>query len=205
MSKWEVRQGDALELLRGMPENSADLVFADPPYGVNKAAWDSDFSLNWLEDCARISRRFTVVTPGISNLLKMPQETSSARFVWVTSCWIANSRMRGALGFGHWIAAVVYCRNGESPYIQSPDFTRVTISGQMPDHPSPKPPGFMYWIVDKFSPKDGCVLDPFTGSGSTGVACAELGRDFLGFEIDETYCALARRRIGAAQPALAMA
>jgi len=48
------------------------------------------------------------------------------------------------------------------------------------------------------TPTGGVVLDPFAGSGSTGVACAEEGRDFIGIEIDEGYCEIARRRIAAA-------
>ena len=51
----------------------------------------------------------------------------------------------------------------------------------------------------------GLVLDPFAGSGTTGMVAVEEGRRFLGFELNEEYCDLARRRIGAAQPALAMA
>jgi site-specific DNA-methyltransferase (adenine-specific) len=48
------------------------------------------------------------------------------------------------------------------------------------------------------TPTGGTVLDPFMGSGTTGMACVLEGRDFVGIELDESYCAIARRRIAAA-------
>ena len=48
-------------------------------------------------------------------------------------------------------------------------------------------------------PNDGLVLDPFTGSGTTGVACIKTGRRFIGIEIDEKYCEIAAKRIQAAE------
>lgn len=44
-------------------------------------------------------------------------------------------------------------------------------------------------------PKDYIVIDPFMGSGTTGVACLELGRDFIGIELDEKYFNIAQQRI----------
>ena len=44
------------------------------------------------------------------------------------------------------------------------------------------------------------ILDPFAGSGATGIACRELGKRFTGFEIDSTYCDLARKGIEQSQP-----
>jgi site-specific DNA-methyltransferase (adenine-specific) len=69
-------------------------------------------------------------------------------------------------------------------------------------HPTQKPVKLMERIVAASCPEGGLVLDPFCGSGSTGVACVNLGRDFLGFEIDEGHCKLARRRLNAAQSPL---
>ena len=64
------------------------------------------------------------------------------------------------------------------------------------DHPTQKPVGLMQWCVAMTS---GAVLDPFMGSGTTGVACARLGRRFIGIEIDERYYDIACRRIAEAQ------
>lgn len=62
-------------------------------------------------------------------------------------------------------------------------------------HPSQKPIEIMTWCV-KSIPADGqTVLDPFMGSGTTGVACAKLGRKFIGIELDEKYFDIACKRI----------
>lgn len=50
-------------------------------------------------------------------------------------------------------------------------------------------------------PKGGRVLDPFMGSGTTAVACARQQREFVGYEINESYCAIARERVSAAAAA----
>ena len=66
-------------------------------------------------------------------------------------------------------------------------------------HPTEKPVSLMAELVDLFTDKGQSVLDPFMGSGTTGVACAKLGRPFVGIEIDPTYFDIALRRIEAAQ------
>lgn len=64
-------------------------------------------------------------------------------------------------------------------------------------HPTVKPTELMRWLVRLVTPKGGLVLDPFTGSGSTGCAAVREGFRFLGVELDEAYAELARRRIAA--------
>lgn len=62
-------------------------------------------------------------------------------------------------------------------------------------HPTTKPQPLMRELVSLFSDPGELVLDPFAGSGSTGVACRMLGRRFLGFELDAAYHAIATRRL----------
>lgn len=65
-------------------------------------------------------------------------------------------------------------------------------------HPTQKPPGLMKWCIG-FT-KDGSVIfDPYMGSGTTGIASAQMGRKFVGIEIDPGYFEVACRRIEAAQ------
>lgn len=68
------------------------------------------------------------------------------------------------------------------------------VKGAKP-FPSTKPQALMQNLVQLFSDPDELVLDPFAGSGSTGVACRKLGRDFLGWEIDPATHAIAERRL----------
>jgi DNA modification methylase len=63
-------------------------------------------------------------------------------------------------------------------------------------HPTEKAISVIKPLVETFSPPGGLVLDPFSGSGSTAVAAALAGRLYLGIELEEQYCQLARRRLG---------
>ncbi len=67
-------------------------------------------------------------------------------------------------------------------------------------HPTAKPIDLMRWLVATYSNPEDLVLDPFAGSGTTGVACVQLGRRFVGMELDETYHQLAVQRIAETQP-----
>jgi site-specific DNA-methyltransferase (adenine-specific) len=62
-------------------------------------------------------------------------------------------------------------------------------------HPTEKPVGLMKILIENSTVGGDLVIDPFMGAGSTGVACKELGRDFIGIEIDEKYFKIAQKRI----------
>jgi DNA modification methylase len=66
-------------------------------------------------------------------------------------------------------------------------------------HPTVKPVALMRWLVRLITPPGGMVLDPFMGSGTTGIACALEGMAFTGIEQDAEYLEIARRRIAHAQ------
>jgi site-specific DNA-methyltransferase (adenine-specific) len=67
------------------------------------------------------------------------------------------------------------------------------------EHPTQKPIELMEWLIKTYSNEGDTILDPFMGSGTTGVACVQTGRNFIGCEIDPTYFAIAERRIHDAQ------
>lgn len=71
-------------------------------------------------------------------------------------------------------------------------------------HPTVKPIELMRWLVKLVTPINGTVLDPFTGSGTTGIACAYEQRQFIGIEREAEYVAIAERRIAAAVPLFAV-
>lgn len=66
-------------------------------------------------------------------------------------------------------------------------------------HPTQKPVELMRWLVLTYSNEGDTIFDPFMGSGTTGVACVQTGRNFIGCEIDPTYFAIAEKRIAEAQ------
>jgi len=76
------------------------------------------------------------------------------------------------------------------------------LEGMPNGHPTIKPLALMRWLVRLVTPPGGTVLDPFTGSGTTGVACVNEGFDFVGIEQDAEYVEIARRRIEHAQGAI---
>jgi len=62
-------------------------------------------------------------------------------------------------------------------------------------HPTVKPIGVMLWLCKLITPIGGTVLDPFTGSGTTGIAALRAGFDFIGIEREPDYVTIARARI----------
>lgn len=66
-------------------------------------------------------------------------------------------------------------------------------------HPNEKPVGLLEWLVSKCTRQNETVFDPFMGSGSTGVACVNTGRKFIGMELDPGYFEVAKQRIEEAQ------
>lgn len=67
--------------------------------------------------------------------------------------------------------------------------------GEGNTHPTVKPVKLMEWLVKMVTPKNGKCLDPFMGSGSTGIAAIRTGRKFIGIEMDEGYFQIAKKRI----------
>lgn len=66
-------------------------------------------------------------------------------------------------------------------------------------HPTQKPVRVMEWCLGHIPDVWGVIIDPFSGSGTTGVACANLGRQFIGIEREQKYFDIACRRIEDAQ------
>jgi len=66
-------------------------------------------------------------------------------------------------------------------------------------HPTQKPVALMYYLLKTYSKENDLILDPFCGSGTTCVAAKMLGRRYIGIDISEKYCEIARKRIAAAE------
>lgn len=80
-----------------------------------------------------------------------------------------------------------------------------SVAGEeRPDHPCPKPLWLMEALVRDFTDPGETILDPFAGSGTTGVAAIRLGRNFIGWERDPKYHAIATKRLGAAREQLGL-
>jgi DNA modification methylase len=75
-----------------------------------------------------------------------------------------------------------------------------TSSGRANTHPTVKPIALMRYLVRLVTPPGGLVLDPYTGSGTTGIAAVLEGFSFLGCELSDEYCTIARARIAHHEP-----
>lgn len=78
------------------------------------------------------------------------------------------------------------------------DYSHGQLSNEGKEHPTQKPVPLMKWCLDKAG-RPALTLDPFMGSGSTGVACAQMGLGFIGIEAERRYFDVACRRVEDAQ------
>lgn len=187
---WQVIHGDCLEVLPTL--GKVDAVVTDPPYGIGfkDEEWDESIP-PWL-DPARAIAPLVVFTTGPLTLWNYPRPD------WIL-CWERpGSTARTVTGsFNHWSPIPVYGRGKWNPdCLRLPSCIDVSDNARI-DHPSPKPVRLMRWIIRGACPPGSTILDPFCGSGSTGVAALQEGMNFIGIEKEAKYVEIARRRIGA--------
>lgn len=85
--------------------------------------------------------------------------------------------------------------NGHQKYFYAPRVSK-SERGEYNNHPTPKPVDLMRWLISVYTPSsESKILDPFNGSGSTGVAAIGLGHNFVGIDMSEEYCSIAEKRI----------
>lgn len=200
MSNVTLYLGDCLEYMRGMADGCIDVVVTDPPYGANKAAWDATFPTEWYEHAKQLAPMTVIITG--SRGTKDSMRLVGDDFVDTIAARNLNGMTRGPIGFNNWLAAVIA---GSKPHkSNSWNFFEFSIREDMPDHPSPKPIEYMLKLIERVTNPGDTIFDPFMGSGTTGVACVQLGRNFIGCEIDPQYYAISERRIrdAQAQPSL---
>jgi len=93
---------------------------------------------------------------------------------------------------------------GRCAFYDGPTINSVGDKDRGIDHPTVKPTWLMESLIRDFTDPGDTILDPFAGSGTTGVAAIRLGRNFIGFEKDPKYHAIAMKRLNAAREQLTM-
>jgi DNA modification methylase len=179
--------------MRTLPPGRVDAVVTDPPYGCGKADWDDAFPTAWYAEARRIAPMVVIITGSCGLADSIPLVGSD--FVDVISAWNENGMTRGPIGYGNWLAAVVA---GSKPHMGQ-NFFKFSVTGHKVDHPSPKPIEYMLKLIERVTLPGMTICDPFSGSGTTAVACIRLGRSFIGCEISAHDFATAQRRIAQAE------
>lgn len=213
----EFLYGDCLQLLPQIPDESIDAVITDPPYGMLR--FDTD-QKNFLD----------VVGPAL-RLCWQKMKPNASMFVFMSTAEVVN--VANALGqplkrlfwmykpadctypFHGWLLtseAILWFVKGDKPNLverkpfRHDCYVHKTVGQEgVTGHPCVKP----LWVVRDLVlriPEGGVILDPFAGSATTGVACAQEGRSFIGMECDEVFFPIGQRRLFGAneQPMLAL-
>ena len=196
--------GDCRDILPTLPK--VDAVITDPPYGIGEAAgknarrnnlavakdfgndsWDDEPISPELIQMVREAGKWAVIFGG--NYYALP----------AAKCWLVWDKENGDSDFADcelaWtnlpkaVRRIRYMWNG-----------MLRANGEARgDHPTQKPIGVMAWAISHVPSPCRTILDPFMGSGTTGVACMNLGRQFTGIEREQKYFDIACRRIDDAQ------
>lgn len=212
MAEIKLILGDCLEEMKKITDKSVDLILTDPPYGIDvirktfnhknskpgqclahktyweDAEWDKKpITDEYIKEILRISK-FQIIWGGQYYLHILGD--CDGFFVWDKQndgCDQANFEMAwNNLGGSNRIFRYLW-RGMLQANMKEKEFKY---------HPTMKPLSLMRWCIEKTNAKT--IIDPFMGSGTTGVACQELGRNFIGIEISEKYFKIAERRINQA-------
>ncbi len=206
-------QGDCLEKMKDIPDNSIDMILTDPPYGMSFQSnhriekYDSiknDNSLDWLDcfvdEAWRVSKENTAhyVFCSFHNIDVFKQSFQKKFKIKNILVWEKNNTSMGDLkaDFAPKIEFILFLQKGRR-FIEGkrdPNIFKFARTGNK-NHPTEKPVDLNEYLLSKFSSENDTILDPFMGSGTTGVACKNLNRNFIGIELDETYFNIAKERI----------
>lgn len=236
--------GDALRILAGLPDESIDCVWTDPPYklsnggitcvagrmvSVDKGAWDKSggleadhqFNLDWTRECRRVLKPAGTiwvsgtlhVYPSVGMALLQNGFRLLNDIVWEKPNPPPNL---GCRTFAHSTELVLWAtkapKNSRHKYTfnyedmrrenggkQMKTVWRFTAPGKdekrYGKHPTQKPVALIERCLRASTHPGDLVLDPFAGSGSTGIAALKTRRRFIGVEVDSNYAAISAKRL----------
>lgn len=203
--------GDCLERMREIPDGSVDMVLCDLPYAVvnresnglrsmDKGKADViTFSLEQsLQDSLRVcsgSFYYFCSTEQVSAIRSYLSENG----LTTRLCIWEKTNPSPMNGQHIWLSGIECCVYGKkkggtfNEHCQNTVWRYPTVRGKL--HPTMKPLSLMERLVLASSNKGDTILDYTMGSGTTGVACVNTGRKFIGIEMDEGYFDIAKKRI----------
>lgn len=184
--------GDCRDILPTLPK--VDAVVTDPPYGIGFGANHTKWSANR----GVVLGDWDSEIPDVSGLLDLSDDViiwGGERFgLPVRRCWLTWVKPDAAPTFASTEFAWTSWDKPARHFVQSIS----SVNAERIGHPTQKPERLMKWCLG-FVPNAETILDPFMGSGTTGVAAVQMGRDFIGIEREPRYFDIACRRIEEAQ------
>ena len=193
MSEWKVITGDARDVLPTL--SGADAIITDPPFGINFAGRPT----KWQREAGMVATTWDESAPDVYGLLTL----APIVVIWggnyfplpLSRGWMAWHKPDSPPSMGNLELAWTNLDQNARSIVHSISATNAERVG----HPTQKPLRVMKWCLEMAGiPVGATVIDPYCGSGTTGVACMQTGRNFIGIEIDPDYADIARRRIGEA-------
>ena len=213
MEKVRLWHGDCLELMKNIPDGSVDLVLTDPPYGMSfrsnhrKEKYkeiQNDKSLEWLEryisECYRVIKNNSAIYCFCSwhNVDVFKQAIEKKFKVKNILIWEKNNTSMGDLkgSYAPKYEMIIFAHKGRKLLngFRYADIIKASRTGNK-KHPTEKPVDLLETFIKNSSDENTVVFDGFMGSGSTGVACVNTNRRFIGIELDGVYFNIAKERI----------
>lgn len=208
-----LHRGDALRWLAEQPAGCADAVITDPPYGIAWRTRDGRKVLNderpyiwFLGEAARVLKDGgAMVCFTRWDVQEIWRAAIEAAGLEVTSQLVWDRVIHGKGDVRRQFAPqhdlAWFAAKGEFRFPgRRPHSVLHVMRRSETLHPTEKPVELLLELVTTVAPEGGLVVDPFAGSGSTGVACIVSGRRFAGCELDEGHWRVAARRLGEAAP-----
>ena len=195
--------GDCLEVMKDFPD-FIDTIVTDPIWPDSTANIpNSDCAYDmwqWFLPLIPASTKRLAVHLGCDSDPEFLKNTKK-RFKFFRVCWLEYVRPHyvGRLMYGSDVAYLY----GEPPkskpgqHVIPGRFTDADSQGKQNEHPCPKKIAHVEWLIKWWTEPNDVVLDPFCGSGTTCVAAKKLGRRYIGIDISEEYCQIARERLRA--------
>lgn len=183
----QVVMADCLEAMKLIPDKSIDLILTDPPYGIGiasnpfrqkfeKKEWDNaPITEDFIREIFRISKE-QIIWGG--NYFELPP--SQGFLIWDK---VQPEDFSSAMVEFAWVSKQMPAKMYRQRVVSMEKF-----------HPTTKPVDMMRWCLNLF-PEARLICDPFMGSWTTARACKDLGRNFIGFELEEDYCKVGEERL----------
>lgn len=211
----EIMWADCLEGMKLIPDKSIDLVLTDPPFGMSflssfrKEATKhipikNDDNLDWLEEfliqIKRISKpsTHTYIFCSMHNVDIFVSKVKEFLKYKNIIIWEKNNTGMGDLegNYAPKYEMIIFCSDSSKKLNgnRDPNIFKWAKTGNNL-HPTEKPVELIKWIIQKSSKEGDLILDPFMGSWTTARACKDLGKNFIGFELEEKYCKIGEKRL----------